>query len=85
MLGIYSISSILLRNKAELQGQTDTSNSQHMQASMQQSSSDSCHAQDTNKYTPCTMNFLVIQGKILGLASSLATAYFHYTRTFFCI
>jgi hypothetical protein len=33
----------------ELQGQTDSSNSQHMQAAMQQSSSDSCHAQGHNQ------------------------------------
>jgi hypothetical protein len=37
----------------------------------------------TTKYTPCTTNFLLIQGKILGLAPPMATAYFHYTRNYF--
>jgi len=37
---------------------------------------------DTTKYTHCTTNFLLIQGKILGLAPSLATEYFHYKRIY---
>lgn len=70
--------------KVELQGQTLLIPS-ICKASMQQSSSDSSMLRDTPKYTLCTTNFLLIQGKILGLAPSMATAYFHYTRTYFCI
>lgn len=83
MLGTESTSKILLRNKVELQGQTlipsrcrPLCNKALLTAAM---------LRDTTKYTSCTMNFLLIQGKILGLAPSLATACFHYTRTYFCI
>jgi len=42
----------------ELQGQTDSSNSQHTQAAMQQSSSDRCHAQGHNQIYTLYNEFL---------------------------